>query len=305
VVRLYPPLLVRLLLPCHRKKQSKKEKKSDRHSEHKRSHRHRKDSEADKEEKKPRSGRRRSHSGRHSKEDKNHESSSSSVVFQKLFKSDPHLRVVYAIKVSASEPQKIALGLMLNNASDDLMTGIKFTIQDTLNIKLISPAVLDQLPSRQKSNLQLIFQFESLKMSQKLKGSVTYSHHVGGDIVDKKVGFELTFPCSAFVVPVKITPNHFADLLSADGGNMSLSSTTVDITGKDLSAVFRSLTELLHVAVVEQRSSAASFYGKSVQDHHVVILAKSKGDSLSVELKCTEPTFGGSLIAEVTQHFKK
>eukprot|EP01087_Luapelamoeba_hula_P001795 TRINITY_DN1159_c0_g1_i1.p1 TRINITY_DN1159_c0_g1~~TRINITY_DN1159_c0_g1_i1.p1 ORF type:complete len:1290 (+),score=270.56 TRINITY_DN1159_c0_g1_i1:148-4017(+) len=234
------------------------------------------------------------------------------VVFQKLFKSDPYLRVVYAFKASPTEPNKIEVGLLLNNASDQQLSQIKFTIPTSLNNKLLSPVVIPTLAPRQRTSTPMMLHFASLIMPQKVKGTITYTHH-GSETAEKKVDFELVLPCSAFIIPTKVSLDQFAELLTKSTGSslvggLSLATTVIDFSSKssDASSALRAIQTLLHVEPVEIQGSSGSYYGKSVQDHHVLVLAKSKtGNTVAVDIKCSDATLGSSLTSEINNYFRK
>jgi len=125
-------------------------------------------------------------------------------------------------------------------------------------------------------------------------------------------------------VPVPLALEEFAKLMGSVVGGLTLSSTSIDLSGRTTEEVFQSLAHLLHVLPVEQGArgcgcklllltllcilgdTAASYYGRSVQGHHVLVLAKVKaGKVMAVDLKSTDGILGGSLLSEINQLFKK
>ncbi len=121
--------------------------------------------------------------------------------------------------------------------------------------------------------------------------------------------FELTFPPSTFIQPIKLSPDFLMGILDPSGTvgpSLQTASTNVTLSeGHDLVQSLIAMQTTLHVEVVERTPTAVSFYGRSLQELHVIVLAKIKSpSSFSVEIKSNNGTLASSLIAEVNALFR-
>jgi hypothetical protein len=83
----------------------------------------------------------------------------------------------------------------------------------------------------------------------------------------------------------------------------TLVSTTVK-PNDEFNAFVVSLAVLLHIElIIMDKEGRASFYGKSIQGHHVAVLAKPLPNGISLDLKCTDANMATNLIAEVNNFF--
>ncbi|ELR18756.1 adaptin subfamily protein [Acanthamoeba castellanii str. Neff] len=225
--------------------------------------------------------------------------------------SDGSLRVVYTFRINPSEPNKAMAALnVINTASTETVTGISFTTIDTLSTKLVSGLSLaaDLGPSQSVPH-QLIFSLSNFVLPQKVKGSLSYTLKGAAEATPKCTPFELTFPPSTFIQPIKLSPDFLMGILDPSGTvgpSLQTASTNVTLSeGHDLVQSLIAMQTTLHVEVVERTPTAVSFYGRSLQELHVIVLAKIKSpSSFSVEIKSNNGTLASSLIAEVNTLFR-
>jgi len=173
----------------------------------------------------------------------------------------------------------------------------------SLPSSIMSPSF--SLSPNQFSTHPIIFQINTFLMPQKIAGILYYM--VGGN--KTVLNLQLSFPCSAFILPSQITKDQFGNILDPqsefnEGKSMHLSTTKLTVT-EGLKSVLTILVGLMHLEIVDHIGNAGSLYGKSIQGHHVAVLAKQKSiDLVVVDLRCSDETLCSSLISELTEHFK-
>jgi hypothetical protein len=197
-----------------------------------------------------------------------------------------------------------------NITSTGTITGISFTTINTLSTKLVSGLSLNcDLGPGQSAPHQLIFAFSNFVVPQKVKGSLSYTEKSASEAIPKCTPFELTLPASTFIQPIKLTPDFLMALLDPAGTvgpSLQVASTNVTLNeNRDLVQSLILMQATLHVEVVERTPTAVSFYGRSLQELHVIVLVKIKSpSSFSVEIKSNNGTLASSLVAEVNTLFR-
>jgi len=213
---------------------------------------------------------------------------------------DSNIVILYEIQLSILQSNQMVVQLQIKNLlTSGNVHNFEFNILSSLNTKLIQPnPIIPQfaLQPQQVATLPLTFTINSITQLQKLKGSVTYTTQGNG----QKLDFVIVLPCSAFVMPVKISIENFTDLLQ--GADCAfLSSTKIK---KDFQSTLSLLSSLLHVALIELKNNTATFYGKTIQEHHIAVYVKDKNDSfVQIDLKSSDSTLASSLISEISTVF--
>jgi len=217
---------------------------------------------------------------------------------------DENLSVIYELRVNPKQSKKIMASFAFKNLSKEAISELEFTFATTLNVKVADAAALKPtlvLASGETNNHNVIFDVQTILQAQKLSGSISYK-------VDNKSGkkdFQLMFPVSAFILPIKVSKEEFISILT-EGGPYVLSSTSVHVKPEeDFRAFVVSLATLLHVELIIMES-AASFYGKSIQGHHIAVYVKQlPSNVISVDLKCTDGQIVNALISEINSFFPR
>jgi len=214
---------------------------------------------------------------------------------------DDKLSVIYELKVTPKDGKKVLVALAFKNLSQMQISNVEFVVPGTLNTKIAqdsSAKATFVMQSGDTTNHNIIFDCQNIQQPQKLPGTITYL----ADETPCMKDFTLQFPCSAFILPLKLEKEEFFKLLKE--GTFSSSSIEVKLED-EFSTFVISLAMLLHAELISQ-DIGASFYGKSVQGHQVAAYAKPKDAStVRIELKCTDETMGKSLLNEIGQFFPR
>jgi len=216
----------------------------------------------------------------------------------KTLVQDSNILIVYEIQLSVLQTNQAVVQLQIKNLlTNGTIQNFEFNILSSLNTKLLQPSPITPqiaLSPQQTAILPLTFTLNSFSQLQKLKGSVTFTvQNVG-----QKLDFVIVLPSSAFIVPVKLSLENFTNLLK--GPDCTFLQSTKTKT-KDFQSVSSLLSTLLHVAPIELINTTATFYGKTIQDHHVAIYIKEVNDNfIQVDLKCSDAALASSLISEIT-----
>jgi len=213
---------------------------------------------------------------------------------------DENMSLIYQLQTNPNEGKKILAAIAIKNLSREQINGIEFSIPGTLNSRVnpasnIKPPLVLEPAGTGTHNI--IFDVQSIDQPQKLSGSVSYQ--VGGRPGKKDLQF--LFPCSAFFLPIKLEKEDFVSIIRTN--QFTLASTILK-PEDEFNTFIVSLAILLHVElIIMDKEGRASFYGKSIQGHHLALLAKPIPNGVSVDLKCTEPNMATNLIAEVNNFF--
>jgi len=190
------------------------------------------------------------------------------------------------------------------NLTREPISELEFAVPSTLNTKVAEQSSLKPsfvLGPGETNNHNVIFEVQTVQQAQKVAGSISY--HVGDS--DAKKEFQLILPVSAFILPIKVSKEEFISILT-EGGPYVLSSTQCHVKpDEEFRSFVISLATLLHVELIIMES-AASFYGKSIQGHHVAVYVKQMPNSVvSVDLKCTDGQIVNGLISEINSFFPR
>lgn len=115
-----------------------------------------------------------------------------------------------------------------------------------------------------------------------------------------KKDFLLNFPCSAFLLPIKLTKEQFIETLKSV--SFAHVNTKIPIE-KDFRTFVTQLSLGLKLEVVSFENATASFYAKSIQGHQIAVYSKVTENVATVDLKCTDATLGNSLMTEMNTLF--
>ncbi|KAL6061399.1 AP-3 complex subunit delta-1 [Balamuthia mandrillaris] len=179
-----------------------------------------------------------------------------------------------------------------------------------------------ELAARGTAELPLFFSVTNFAAPLKCKSSVTFLKKKEEETTTTEeeqeesatIVFELPIPSTLFMQPVSISVQQFMEVVDPSahpGTALTLSSAFVDLpNGKLCQKALSLLPAVLGVAIVEEHSTGASFYGRSVAGHHVVVLAKLRTgeqpqQGLSVELKCEDASLAASLVAETASALRE
>jgi len=216
----------------------------------------------------------------------------------KTLVQDSNILILYEIQLSVLQTNQAVVQLQIKNLlTNGNIQNFEFNILSSMNTKLLQASPITPqiaLSPQQTATLPLTFTLNSFAQLQKLKGSVTFT----AQNVGQKLDFVIVLPSSAFIVPVKLSLDNFTNLLK--GPDCTFLQTTKTKT-KDFQSVSSLLSTLLHVAPIELINTTATFYGKTIQDHHIAIYIKEINDnSIQVDLKCSDAALASSLISEIT-----
>jgi AP-3 complex subunit delta-1 len=222
---------------------------------------------------------------------------------------DENLKLTYEMRPNPLYSGQITVGVVFSNQSDKQLVSIEFNVLDSLNTKLERPMgssthegvkVPFQLPPGMANECQMTFYVKSFLMPQKLRGTVTYMAKSDEGTASDKLDFSLHLPCSAFICPMPCVNQHFSTLL----GSGSLCDTqTVNVSLSnvvDFSAALQTITQGLHLSIVEHIDNSASLYGCSITSQHICLLVKEAGSGkLIVNAKGSDSQLVSNLLDEV------
>eukprot|EP01097_Dermamoeba_algensis_P005248 TRINITY_DN3330_c0_g1_i1.p1 TRINITY_DN3330_c0_g1~~TRINITY_DN3330_c0_g1_i1.p1 ORF type:complete len:664 (-),score=215.67 TRINITY_DN3330_c0_g1_i1:114-1967(-) len=216
-----------------------------------------------------------------------------------LLARDPTLSLFYCVNASEKEVNKVIVTLSVNNTTSNPVSLVQLKVQGTLNLQLLNPPPADAVPAMQSKIYQLVFSVSQITIPQRLAATVSYSS--GGK--SQSLDFQIPFPCSVFILPVRINFEQLSKLLTGEAGvPFFQASESVDLSGSgglDPRSALALLSSSLHLEVVEAVAAAASLYGRSIQGHHVAALVKQKSPlSISLDFKCSDGNLAGSLAKE-------
>ncbi|CAG07955.1 unnamed protein product, partial [Tetraodon nigroviridis] len=259
---------------------------------------------------------------------------------------------VYDIQGNLQDGSQVVVSVIFENKCDSFLKSMEFNVLDSLNSKLQRPegsgphdglTVPFQLPPGVSNEARFVFTVQSIVMSQKLKGTLTFIVKNEDSSTHEKLDFKLHFTCTSYLITtpcyrlvywsllrcqnprlfvgmgeLELVVSHlhaalcafclcsdaFAKLLeSAD-----LKSSSIRLEGVDMPFhhVLARICFHHHFSVVVERiDSCASMYSRSIQGHHVCLLVKTTGQTVSIDAKCDEPTLLGNVLDEIKQTFSQ
>uniref|UniRef100_H3DDE2 AP-3 complex subunit delta-1 n=1 Tax=Tetraodon nigroviridis TaxID=99883 RepID=H3DDE2_TETNG len=232
----------------------------------------------------------------------------------KLLAENSYIKMVYDIQGNLQDGSQVVVSVIFENKCDSFLKSMEFNVLDSLNSKLQRPegsgphdglTVPFQLPPGVSNEARFVFTVQSIVMSQKLKGTLTFIVKNEDSSTHEKLDFKLHFTCTSYLITTPCYSDAFAKLLeSAD-----LKSSSIRLEGVDMPFhhVLARICFHHHFSgvVVERIDSCASMYSRSIQGHHVCLLVKTTGQTVSIDAKCDEPTLLGNVLDEIKQTFSQ
>ncbi|KAE8631957.1 hypothetical protein XENTR_v10001373 [Xenopus tropicalis] len=285
----------------------------------KKSHRHKKKHKKEKELKEDKKSRKKKH--HHHRHHQSHEEEHSESVQNGTLEEEEPLPPMSSYSLLAESPyikmmcdvhgdlqkSQVTVSVILENQSQKFLKNMELNVLDSLNTKMLRPdgaSVHDaipvpfQLPPGVSNEAQFAFNVQSIVLPQKLKGTLSYIVKDDEGSAHEKIDFKLHFNCSSYLILTPCYSDAFAKLL--ESGDLKMSSLKVDCT-----LLFHHLLAKIcffhHFTVVERVDSCASMYSRSIQGHHVCLLVKKGGSSVSIDGKCSDASLLSSLLSEIKE----
>ncbi|XP_077981677.1 AP-3 complex subunit delta-1-like isoform X2 [Glandiceps talaboti] len=226
----------------------------------------------------------------------------------KLLGVSEYIKMMYETRVSSTQSNQVIVSVIFSNLSDKHLKSLDFNVLDSLNTKLVREIGADphdgikvpfQLPPGAANEGQFAFTVESINMPQRLKGTLTYMTKDEEGSTSEKIDFKLHLPVSAYVVGTPCNSERFAELLqSGDVGEKN--SMKITLMDAEFSHVVAKACFYGHLSLVERVENSASFYGCTIQQHHICILVKQLPNSgLSVDGKSSESSLLSNYLDEI------
>uniref|UniRef100_A0A3B4WEK7 AP-3 complex subunit delta-1 n=1 Tax=Seriola lalandi dorsalis TaxID=1841481 RepID=A0A3B4WEK7_SERLL len=203
--------------------------------------------------------------------------------------------------------------VIFENKCDSFLKSMEFNVLDSLNSKLQRPegsgphdglTVPFQLPPGVSNEARFVFTVQSIVMSQKLKGTLTFIVKNEEDSTHEKLDFKLHFTCTSYLITTPCYSDAFAKLL--ESGDLKGSSVRLEGVNMPFHHLLARICFHHHFSVVERIDSCASMYSRSIQGHHVCLLVKTVSEqTVSIDAKCDEPTLLGNVLDEIKQTFSQ
>uniref|UniRef100_A0A674NFJ2 AP-3 complex subunit delta-1 n=1 Tax=Takifugu rubripes TaxID=31033 RepID=A0A674NFJ2_TAKRU len=219
---------------------------------------------------------------------------------------------VYDIQGNLQDGSQVVVSVIFENKCDSFLKSMEFNVLDSLNSKLQRPegsgphdglTVPFQLPPGVSNEARFVFTVQSIVMSQKLKGTLTFIVKNEDSSTHEKLDFKLHFTCTSYLITTPCYSDAFAKLL--ESGDLKSSSIRLEGVDMPFHHVLARICFHHHFSVVERIDSCASMYSRSIQGHHVCLLVKTSGQTVSIDAKCDEPTLLGNVLDEIKQTFSQ
>ena len=202
--------------------------------------------------------------------------------------------------VKPNESSKFACVLFLRNVGGSELANLKVSLRETPNLRILHQSDLTGRIIAPGSNVEykMLLGVRDITRPQSMSGSVDYA---------TSLPFVINIPCSTFVLPTKISLDEFSELINSSmrGAAATLhhvfAACNVSVAPQEL---MQWICSNLHVIPVHSVDNTASLYGKTTQDHHVLLLVKHQPSSFRVDIRCSDATMSSSLLEEITNHFK-
>uniref|UniRef100_I3J1Y1 AP-3 complex subunit delta-1 n=1 Tax=Oreochromis niloticus TaxID=8128 RepID=I3J1Y1_ORENI len=214
------------------------------------------------------------------------------------------------IQGNLQDGSQVVVSVIFENKSDSFLKSMEFNVLDSLNSKLQRPegsgphdglTVPFQLPPGVSNEARFVFTVQSIVMPQKLKGTLTFI--VKDSSTHEKLDFKLHFTCTSYLITTPCYSDAFAKLL--ESGDLKSSSVRLEGVNMPFHHLLARICFHHHFSVVERIDSCASMYSRSIQGHHVCLLVKTSGQTVSIDAKCDEPTLLGNVLDEIKQTFSQ
>uniref|UniRef100_A0A7N9AZ90 AP-3 complex subunit delta-1 n=1 Tax=Mastacembelus armatus TaxID=205130 RepID=A0A7N9AZ90_9TELE len=219
---------------------------------------------------------------------------------------------VYDIQGNLQDGSQVVVSVIFENKCDSFLKSMEFNVLDSLNSKLQRPEgsgphdgllVPFQLPPGVSNEARFVFTVQSIVMPQKLKGTLTFIAKNDESSTHEKLDFKLHFTCTSYLITTPCYSDAFAKLL--ESGDLKGSSVRLEGVNMPFHHLLARICFHHHFSVVERIDSCASMYSRSIQGHHVCLLVKTSGQTVSIDAKCDEPTLLGNVLDEIKQTFSQ
>uniref|UniRef100_A0A669DZL9 AP-3 complex subunit delta-1 n=1 Tax=Oreochromis niloticus TaxID=8128 RepID=A0A669DZL9_ORENI len=216
------------------------------------------------------------------------------------------------IQGNLQDGSQVVVSVIFENKSDSFLKSMEFNVLDSLNSKLQRPegsgphdglTVPFQLPPGVSNEARFVFTVQSIVMPQKLKGTLTFIVKNEDSSTHEKLDFKLHFTCTSYLITTPCYSDAFAKLL--ESGDLKSSSVRLEGVNMPFHHLLARICFHHHFSVVERIDSCASMYSRSIQGHHVCLLVKTSGQTVSIDAKCDEPTLLGNVLDEIKQTFSQ
>ncbi|XP_058494121.1 AP-3 complex subunit delta-1 isoform X8 [Solea solea] len=219
---------------------------------------------------------------------------------------------VYDIQGNLQDGSQVVVSIIFENKCDSFLKSMEFNVLDSLNSKLQRPegsgphdslTVPFQLPPGVSNEARFVFTVQSIVMPQKLKGTLTFIVKNEESSTHEKLDFKLHFTCTSYLITTPCYSDAYAKLL--ESGDLKGSSLKLEGVNMPFHHLLARICFHHHFSVVERIDSCSSMYSRSIQGHHVCLLVKSSGQTVSIDAKCDEPTMLGNVLDEIKQTFSQ
>uniref|UniRef100_A0A665VGF7 AP-3 complex subunit delta-1 n=1 Tax=Echeneis naucrates TaxID=173247 RepID=A0A665VGF7_ECHNA len=216
------------------------------------------------------------------------------------------------IQGNLQDGSQVVVSVIFENKCDSFLKSMEFNVLDSLNSKLQRPegsgphdglTVPFQLPPGVSNEARFVFTVQSIVMPQKLKGTLTFIVKNEDSSTHEKLDFKLHFTCTSYLITTPCYSDAFAKLL--ESGDLKGSSVRLEGVNMPFHHLLARICFHHHFSVVERIDSCASMYSRSIQGHHVCLLVKTSGQTVSIDAKCDEPTLLGNVLDEIKQTFSQ
>lgn len=225
----------------------------------------------------------------------------------KLLAEDKNIKLTYEVRTLPMVRDQVLVSVIFTNLSLYQLKEMELNILDTLNTKMLRRAasphegisVPFQLPKGTANEGQFAFTVDSVSMSQRLRGTLTYMVMTETGSTHEKLDLKLHLPVSSYLIGTMSKRDTFAELLS--GGELSAKgSITLEAIEYEFPHVLSKVCFHCHFTVVEQVGLSASLYSRSIQDDHICLLIKHMNPSrVFVDGKSTNQQLLSSLLEEL------
>ncbi|XP_061739195.1 AP-3 complex subunit delta-1 isoform X2 [Nerophis ophidion] len=216
------------------------------------------------------------------------------------------------IQGNLQDGSQVVVSVIFENKCESFLKSMEFNVLDSLNSKLQRPegagphdglSVPFQLPPGVSNEARFVFSVQSIVMPQKLKGTLTFIVKNEESSTHEKLDFKLHFTCTSYLITTPCYSDAFAKLL--ESGDLKGSSVKLEGVNMPFHHLLARICFHHHFSVVERIDSCASMYSRSVQGHHVCLLVKTSGQTVSMDAKCDEPALLGNVLDEIKQTFSQ
>ncbi|XP_054646405.1 AP-3 complex subunit delta-1 isoform X3 [Dunckerocampus dactyliophorus] len=229
-----------------------------------------------------------------------------------LLAENSYIKMVCDIQGNLQDGSQVVVSVIFQNKCESFLKSMEFNVLDSLNSKLQRPegagphdslTVPFQLPPGVSNEARFVFSVQSIVMPQKLKGTLTFIVKSEDSSTHEKLDFKLHFTCTSYLITTPCYSDAFAKLL--ESGDLKGSSVRLEGINMPFHHLLARICFHHHFSVVERMDLCASMYSRSVQGHHVCLLVKTSGQTVSVDAKCDEATLLGNVLDEIKRTFSQ